>query len=389
VATMRGLILAASLIPGSALAQQAGKTVGTTPGRAARIGIRAERVEPPKPTCRSAGTPATAEAGAGLPDLVFARQDLVCVRHFDGQVELVLEGLPPGSGIVSATGDLAYWVDEKSELRVLSPAAQAETVIDALPGAMLREMVWSGRGRTLAYFPAKAEPAGIRVVNLDSGHRSVIAGRFVSVVASPDPAYVTTVGWEGVQRVRVEDGRSEDVMKLEFAVAAAYSQGGRWLGVKATPLSDPTMTATDRDSTLADDDAPDCTGGSFALTVLEVATKQLLKVPFPKGFDTVHDFEFSPDERAVAVTFGVTGCDYPGEAARVFVVGLDDLKMTPVSPEQKLSVEAHWSPDGKKVVYLDYTGSDAGLVAADLATGRLVRVTYPGQTGPDKWLAWR
>jgi hypothetical protein len=386
---MRGLILAASLIPGSALAQQAGTAIGTTPGPPARIGIRAERVEPPNPTCRSAETPARDEAGAGLPDLVFARQDLLCVRHGDGQAELVRDGLPSSPGIVSPAGDLAYWIHEKSELRVFSPAAQAETVIDSLPGAMMREMVWSGRGRTLAYFPAKAEPAGIRVVNLDSGHRTVLAGTFVSVAASPDPAYVTTVGWEGVERVRVADGRREDVMKVEFAAAAAYSQGGRWLGVEATPLSDPTMTATDRDSTAADDDAPDCTGGSFALTVLEVATKQLVKVPFPKGFDTVHDFEFSPDERAVAVTFGVTGCDYPGEAAQVFVVGLDDLKMTPVSPEQKLSVEAHWSPDGKKIVYLDYTGSDAGLVAADLATGRLARVTYPGPNGPDKWLAWR
>jgi len=389
VARMHGLILAAFLVPTGALAQQAATAIGTSPGSAARIGIRVERVPPPKPTCESAGIAATAEAGAELPDFVFSREGLLCVQHGDGRTELVRDGLPWSSGVVSSAGDIAYWVHEKSELHVFSPAANADTVIDTLPGAMMREIVWSRKGRTLVYFPAKAEPAGIRVVNLDSGQRNVIAGHFVSVVKSPDSAHVTTVGWEGVQRVRVADGQSEELMKLEFAVEAAFSQGGRWLGVKATPPADPTMTAADSTNASEDDDSPDCTGGSFALTVLEAATKRLVKVPFPKGFDTVLDFEFSPDERAVAVTFGVTGCDYPGEAARVFVAGLDDLKLTPISPENKLSVEAHWSPDGKKIVYLDYTGSDAGLVVVDLASGRLARVTNPGQLGPDKWLAWR
>lgn len=387
MARLRGLILVAFLISGSALAQQAGTAIGTTPGSAARIGIRVERVPPPKPTCESAGIAATVEEGAELPDFVFSREALVCVRHGNGEAELVRDGLPWSSGVISAAGDIAYWVHEKSELHVFSPAANADTVMDTLPGAMMREIAWSRKGRTLIYFPAKAEPTGIRVVNLDSGQRSVIAGTFVSVVASPDPAYLTTVGWEGVQRVRVADGKREELMKLEYSVEAAYSAKGRWLGVKATPLSDPTMTATDSNAT--DDDSPDCTGGSFALTMLEVGTKRLVKVPFPKGFDTVHDFEFSPDERAVAVTFGVTGCDYPGEAARVFVVGLDDLKTTAISAENRLSVEAHWSPDGKKIVFLDYTGGDAGLFAADLASGRLARVTNPGQLGPDKWLAWR
>ena len=114
-----------------------------------------------------------------------------------------------------------------------------------------------------------------------------------------------------------------------------------------------------------------------------------MDVPYPKGFDTVLDFSFSPDEKTVAVTFGVVGCDYPGERAKIFLVSLPDLKLTPISPEDRLSVKPAWTPDGKAIVYSDYTGSDSPLVAFELATRKVSRLTHPGQFGPDTWLAWR
>jgi hypothetical protein len=380
-----------SLLIGAGVgAQQTGTVVGASPGSAKRAGgIEVERVVPPKPTCESAGIAMGAEAEGGLPEMEFWRQDLLCVRHSDGKTQVVRDRLPWRAGAVSAQGDVAYWIAEKGELHVFSPKTNVDTVMDKLPGANLRQMVWSLKGRTLVYSAAGAGSAGIRVVNLDSGARNLILGNFVGVVASPDPEYLVTVGWEGVQRVRLADGRREDVAKIELAADAAYSRSGKWLGVEATPASDPTLTANGPNKVASEDDSPDCTGGAFALTVFETATKRPVSVPFPKGFDTVLDFEFSPDERALAVTYGVTGCDYPGDAARVFVVSLADLKMTPLSPENKLSVEAHWSPGGEKIVFLDYTGSDAGIVIADLTTGNVVRATSPGQNGPDKWVAWR
>ena len=118
-------------------------------------------------------------------------------------------------------------------------------------------------------------------------------------------------------------------------------------------------------------------------------TKQLMDVPYPKGFDTVLDFSFSPDEKTIAVAFGVVGCDYPGERAQIFLVSFPDLKLTPISPEDRLSVKPVWTPDGKTVVYSDYTGSDSPLVAFELATHKMTRLTDPGQFGPDTWIAWR
>jgi len=89
------------------------------------------------------------------------------------------------------------------------------------------------------------------------------------------------------------------------------------------------------------------------------------------------------------VTFGVTGCDYPGDAARVFVVSLPDGNATPVSPKDRLSVQVHWAPDAKALVYTDYSGSDASLFAVDPETRKFVRLTDPGMNGPDQFLTWR
>jgi Tol biopolymer transport system component len=101
------------------------------------------------------------------------------------------------------------------------------------------------------------------------------------------------------------------------------------------------------------------------------------------------DFSFSPDENAIAVTFGVVGCDYPGERARVYLVSLPELKLMPISPEDRLSVKPVWTPDGKAIVYSDYTGSDSPLVCFELVTRKITRLTNPGQFGPDTWLGWR
>ena len=139
---------------------------------------------------------------------------------------------------------------------------------------------------------------------------------------------------------------------------------------------------------MTEDDSPDCTGATFALIVQK--GKQLLDVPFPKGFDTVLDFQFSPDDQVIVVTFGVVGCDYPGERARMYLVSLPEMRLEPISPSDRLSVEPRWTPDGKTIVYVDYRGSDSPLMTLDLQTRKVTRLTSPGQFfGPDTWLGWR
>ncbi len=170
------------------------------------------------------------------------------------------------------------------------------------------------------------------------------------------------------------------IAAVPYAAEAAYSPSGALLGILASDLKDQPSAASDEE--------PDCTGALFALFVKSAGSGPA-KVPFPRGFDTVLDFAFSPEDRAIAVTFGAAACDYPGDVARVFVVSLPSMTLKPLSPADRLSVKAHWSPDSKMVVYSDYTPGEYSLVAANIATGRKIRLTTAGYDGPDELLGWQ
>ena len=379
-----GLLLSGS----TAFCQQTGTVVGRTPSSAARAGITVTRIIP-KAICETPGSGSAGEVNS-LPEMLFARSwdNLVCVRRVDGKTEQLRRDMP--DGVASADGNaIAYWNSDKHELHVFLTASGADTVVESLPGANLRGLSWSRRGRTLSYFPTGANPPGIRSFDVDSGKRNLFSGAFGGLVPSPDAEHVVAVSGEGVESFAIADGKHEIIAKLQYPWAAEYSGSGKFLGILGnTSIAEQNAPPTGTQAT-ADDDGPDCTGGSSALIIQNAETKQLMDVPYPKGFDTVLDFAFSPDENAIAVTFGVVGCDYPGDRARIYLVSLPDLKLTPISSEDKLSVKPVWTPDGKTIVYSDYTGSDSPLVALELATRKVSRLTNPGQFGPDTWLAWR
>lgn len=371
-------------------AQQTGAAVGTAPGSAIRNSPKAVPVPVPKPSCDSPGS-AFPGASLALPDMVFERQGLVCVRHSDGRSEQLLNNAD--SGVSSADGAfVAYWVPDSHQLHILSVADRRDSIADTLPGAKIQEMVWSLKGHTMAYYAVEPKnPFGLRTINLDDGRRNNFPGGFSSLIPSPDPDYVFAVGSLSVERFRVSDGRRDTILPARNAERAAYSAKGSFLGIVSyttaqylDKLPEPSPAGNS-----SDDDSPDCTGADFFLILQSTATKQLMDVPFPEKFNTMLDFEFSPDESAIAVTFGVTGCDYPGDVARVYKISLPSLQMTPISPADRLGVQAHWSPDGKFIIYSDYTGGDSPLVAADVRTGRLMRLTNPGVHGPDTWQGWR
>ena len=214
----------------SAHAQQTGTAIGTTPGSAARTQIHAAQVPPPKPTCDSPGATPPANSAPILPDLLFSREGLICVRHSDGKSEQLAGGLAWGFSSPSKS-EIAYWNPENHELRVKSINGTSDQLIDTLPGAIMLGMVWSTKGRTLTYFPSRAKPPGIRVIDLDSGFRKIFSDSFISVLASPDPRYVTAVAGEGVVRFRISDGARELVAAATHPAEASYSLSGALLGV--------------------------------------------------------------------------------------------------------------------------------------------------------------
>jgi|SRR5215468_3234615 len=372
-----------------AAAQQTGTLMGTTPGSAARRGITVTRVIP-RPSCDATASAAGGEVNS-VPEMVFGRSfdELVCVRHADGRTEQMRTDHP--KGLASPDGSaIAYWNEKKQELRLYLTASQSDVLVESLPDAKLREMVWSAKGHMLSYRPTSASPAGIRSYDVDSGKWVLFGGSYVGLVAPPDPKHVVAISYEGVKSLSLTDATGEITAKVQYAITAEYSQNGKYLGILGnSSLAEQNAPPAAAAQAPAEDDGPDCTGGSLALILQNLKTRQLVDVPLPKGFDSVLDFSFSPDENAIAVTYGVVGCDYPGDRARIFLVSLPDMKLTPISPEDRLSVKPVWTPDGKAVVYTDYTGSDSPLMALDLATHKATKLTSPGQFGPDEWLGWR
>src|SRR5215470_17977837 len=143
------------LLGSVAVAQQTGTSLGTTPGSAARMRITATRIIL-KPTCEATANAAGGEVSS-VPEMVFGRNfdELVCVRHADGRTEQFRTDQP--QGVASADGRaIAYWNSEKHELHIFLTASHSDILVESLPGAKLREMVWSAKGHMLSYFPTSA-----------------------------------------------------------------------------------------------------------------------------------------------------------------------------------------------------------------------------------------
>ena len=151
---------------------------------------------------------------------------------------------------------------EKGELHVVSIATGSDELVEAIPGGKLQAMSWSGNGRKLAYSVNGATPEGIRVIDLDTGKRSISGVKFTGGSATLDPEYLLAAGIDGIHRIRLSDGHDDLVGAMPYAIRAGYSQSGNLLGIL-------TVAPGEDEPPVADDDTPDCRGGSFALMVIE------------------------------------------------------------------------------------------------------------------------
>src|SRR2546430_15817066 len=222
-----GLLMTSS---SAAVCQQTGMAVGRTPGSAGPTGITVTRVIP-KPTCETTPSVAGGEV-AQVPEMWFGRSwdDLVCVRHTDGRTEQINSDQP--HGVSSADGSaIAYWNSQKHELHIFLVASHSDMLVENLPGANLRGLSWSRKGRTLSYFPTGANPPGIRSFDVYSSKRNLFSGSFIGLVPSPDAAHVVAVSGEGVESFAIADGKHDVVAKLQYPWSAEYSGSGKFLGI--------------------------------------------------------------------------------------------------------------------------------------------------------------
>jgi hypothetical protein len=116
------------------------------------------------------------------------------------------------------------------------------TVLDSLPGFIMREMVWANKGHILAYvLDDGARPSRIRFADLDTGKHSILGDSSSRIVSVPDSEHIIVIGREGVERVSLVDGRRETTANLKNAESALYSRSGTWLGILSYT---PSETAT-------------------------------------------------------------------------------------------------------------------------------------------------
>jgi len=377
---MRSAALAAFLLGGIALAQSSAQTaqpqtgvVVRRPGEPLRgpVGIP---VPPPKPNLAPS-------IRASFKGTILLRREsgIFVVRSGDKSAKRVLKDVYSAS-LSPDSRQVAYF--SQKQIRLLTLAAggssKSDTVLEELPGAQVEEIGWSADGAMLAYDVQAQTNSGVHVASLATRAVRRVSAGAGAISFSADGKYLLgTDTRRGLMRYRLADDFSEVVYRFPPTWTAKFSPAGS-VGV-LMPVPRPPSDASD--------DEPDCTGAQLQLDI--VGPGKAWTVPFPKGFDDVHDFDFSPDGRQVVVGFGTVGCDYPGDSGAVYLVSLSDGSVRRLTPTG-IALKGRFSPDGKQVAYTDFlVGNSPSVFILDLATGKAAPLIAPDEFGIDEVLDWR
>ncbi len=318
--------------------------------------------------------------------ILFDRGGEVWVMDGDGQHQkMLLQGAPWAS--LSGDGEhVAFWEPTQKTVRVLSLDSGCLEVIDTLQGPV-GDIGWSEDGHTLAYVGRSARGSGLHVLPYPVGAAvpKLFPG-FNHVSLSPDGRYALATDMRSVLEVDLLTGERKAAYKTASSKDAIWGadlahHGGGLMGVALAGDSGPA----------AEDDEPDCSSGTTSLRVVN-ASGTTTDVPFPDGFSSIldYDFDFSPDGKQVAITFGAERCDYPGDVAAVYLFDLGTHKFTRLSPENRLAGRVKFSPDGKAVIYTDFVGTGTtGIYRVELADRRPRAMTKPREMDSDFVIDWR
>lgn len=319
--------------------------------------------------------------------ILFDRGNELWIMDGDGAHQQRVFGYSPWAALSGDAMHIAHWSVDDKKLRVLSLADGCDHDIDTLTPP-IADIGWSNDGRTLAYVGRSARGSGLHVLPFPVGAAvpKVFPG-FVQVSLSADGRYAVTSDLASVLRVDLLTGARDRIYtvdpKKEGVWGASFARHGDALAVL--------MIGGYGSTSASDDDEPDCGGGTTALRIVQ-PSGAALDVPFPPGFTSVlnGEFSFAPDGKSVAVAFGEESCDYPGDLAAVYLFDLSTRKLMRLSPDKRLAGRPKFSPDGKAVIYTDFEGTGTtAIYRVDLPAGRPRRLTTPREMDSDMVLDWR
>jgi len=189
----------------------------------------------------------------------------------------------------------------------------------------------------------------------------------------------------GLEILDVGSGQRTLIHKTSKVVwSAKFSPDGQWIAYQIT-VHDPPRTA---------DDEPDCTPPTIGLRIYSINSKKDSAVTIsvaPKDWQNVKSYNWSPDSKHLALTLGTVDCDYPGEANGVFITSVDS-KLQVRASLRNMSFEPVFSPDGKALAFIDFSGPDsrAELIRYELTTGvRTLIRRAPGSDNYYRLLDWK
>jgi Tol biopolymer transport system component len=272
----------------------------------------------------------------------------------------------------SPNGNLVSYAD-KQGVYIFSLVDGRSVTLATITEGHVDSLVWSPDQKRLAFdvevrmkswdlFLASYPPNGDAPRNLGHWYETMSFspnGKFIvhpsfDETGPPGPPDI-------LETVNVETGKRETIYKGITPIwEARYSPNGSSI---AFMMTDP-----------EDDDSERGFGGSVRdLWVLSLDSKKAEKI-----MNGVFDFEWSPDGRFLAIGTGSEEGDYPPGDGAVFIRSVDGKDQFQLSKDSP-SMGAKFSPDSKKVIFVDFNASR--FMIGDISTRKLSPVAGAGARG--------
>jgi Tol biopolymer transport system component len=271
---------------------------------------------------------------------------------------------------LSRDGNLVSYADNKG-VYVFSLLDSQPITLARLTEGHVDSLAWSPDQKVLAYdvevrmkswnlFLASYPPSGDAPRNLGHWYETMsFAPNGKSIV---HPSFDPT-DRDFLQTINVETGKRETIYKATAPIwDAKYAPDGSSIAFMMTKAE------------LGDnDDEPDSGGSEIDLWILPLDSKNPVKI-----MDGVFAFDWSADGHFLAIDTGTRDGGYPPGDGAVFISSVDGKVQFQLSKDAP-SIGAKFSPDSKKVMFVDYNASH--LLIGDLTTRKLTPLPPSGSRG--------